>query len=115
MKNWVLGKPGAFDLTVASQFNPTTLPEVGATSGSAAMATEVRKHGANDRKCSELSWISIPLVAETYGCWGAESKCTISIKSMVLSELYGQLNLHLVRANVRAILCRLSCPHQEYI
>ena len=36
-------------------------------------------------------------------------------KSMVLSELYGRLNLHLVRANVRAILCRLSCHHQEYI
>ena len=30
-------------------------------------------------------------------------------KSRVLSELYGRLNLHLVRANVRAILSRLSC------
>ena len=52
VKNWVLGKPAAFDLTVTSPLNPTTLPEAGVTSGSAAMAAEVGKHGANDHKCS---------------------------------------------------------------
>ena len=67
------------------------------------------------------------LVQESYGAWGKEALEAFSMlasrlatsssrpKSMVLSELYGWLNLHLVRANVRAILCRLSCHHQEYI
>ena len=66
-------------------------------------------------------------VSLSYGAWGKEALEAFSMlasclatsssrpKSMVLSELYGQLNLHLVRANVRAILCRLSCHHQEYI
>ena len=81
----------------------------------------------NDAKCSDLGWVCIPLVVESYGAWGKEALEAFSMlasrlatsssrpKSMVLSELYGRLNLHLVRANVRAILCRLSCHHQEYI
>ena len=97
------------------------------TAGAAAHATELRKHDANDAKCSDLGWICIPLVVETYGAWGKEALEAFSMlasrlatsssrpKSVVLSKLYGRLNLHLVRANVRAILCRLSCPHQEYI
>ena len=74
-----------------------------------------------------LGWVCIPLVVESYGAWGKEALEAFSTlasrlatsssrpKSMVLSELYGRLNLHLVRTNVRAILCRLSCHHQEYI
>ena len=42
------------------------------------MAAEVRKHGVNDLKCSELGWVSIPLAVETYRCWGAEAQSTIS-------------------------------------
>ena len=119
VKNWVLGKPAAFDLTVTSPLNPTTLPEAGAaTSGSAAMAAEIRKHGANDSKCSELGWISIPLAVETYGCWGAEAQCTISrlasrltiqlqcSKSKAIPTIYQRLNLTLMRANARALLSR---------
>ena len=45
-------------------------------SGSAALAAEVRKHNANDAKCSELGWTCIPIVVETYGCWGAEAMQT---------------------------------------
>ena len=64
------------------------------------------------------------IIVESYGAWGKEALEAFSMlasrlatsssrpKSMVLSELYGRLNLHLVRANVRAIL---SCHHQEYI
>ena len=100
---------------------------MGVTAGAAAHATELQKHEANDAKCSDLGWVRIPLVVESYGAWGKEALEAFSMlasrlatsssrpKSMVLSELYGRLNLHLVRANVRAILCRLSCPHQEYM
>ena len=34
------------------------------------LATEDGKHRANDAKCGELSWLCVPLVAETYGAWG---------------------------------------------
>ena len=76
---------------------------------------------------SDLGWVCIPLVVESYGALGKEAleaffmlasrlaTSSFRPKSMVLSELYGRLNLHLVRANVRSILCRLSCHHQEYI
>ena len=127
ISNWVLGKTAACDLSVTSPLNSKILSEAGVTAGAAAHATELRKHEANDAKCSDLGWVCIPLVVESYGAWGKEALEAFSMlashlatsssrpKSMVLSELYGQLNLHLVRANVRAILCRLSCHHQEYI
>ena len=43
------------------------------SAGLAALATEGRKHRANDAKCKELSWLCLPLVAETYGAWGNEA------------------------------------------
>ncbi|KAL5510755.1 hypothetical protein EMCRGX_G006356 [Ephydatia muelleri] len=49
--NWVLGKPAAFDLSVTSPLNPTTLLEVSVTTGVAALTTELRKHSSNDTKC----------------------------------------------------------------
>ena len=58
VQNWIIGKPAAFDFTVTSPLNLTTLTEVGVTRGSGAMAAEVRKHGVNDRKCSELGCVS---------------------------------------------------------
>ena len=66
--NWDLGKPAAFDLTVASLLNPSILNEVCTTAGSSALVSEQRKHASNDVKCSELGWSCIPLAVETYDC-----------------------------------------------
>ena len=65
VQNWIIGKPAAFDFTVTSPLNLTTLTEAGVTIESAAMAAEVQKHGFNDCKCSELGWVSIPLAQST--------------------------------------------------
>eukprot|EP00731_Ephydatia_muelleri_P010114 Em0005g700a len=123
--NWLCGKPAAFDLTVVSPLNPTFISEAGRTAGSAAVAAELRKHSANDAKCSELGWTCIPLVAESYGAWGSEAvqafsrlasylaTRTNSPKSKVVCSLYGRLNLTLVRANVRALLLQCGCSLQE--
>ena len=44
--------PAAYDLTVTSPLNqPSFLSEAGLTAGSAAVATELRKHSANDVMC----------------------------------------------------------------
>ena len=116
--NWLCGKPAAFDLTMVSPLKPTLISEAGRTSGSAVVAAELRKHSANDAKCSELGWTCIPLVAESYGAWGNEAMQafsrlasylatrTNSPKSKVVCCLYGRLNLTLVRANARALLLR---------
>ena len=65
------GKTAAFDISVTSPLNTLTLLEEGVAAGSAAQATETRKHMANDAKCNELGWLCVPLVAETYGaCMG---------------------------------------------
>eukprot|EP00731_Ephydatia_muelleri_P001661 Em0001g1661a len=112
ISNWVLGKTAACDLSVTSPLNSNIMSEAGVTAGAAAQATELRKHEANDVKCSELGWLCIPLVVESYGAWGKEAMESFSSlasrlaitssrpKSAVLSELYGRLNLNLVRANV---------------
>eukprot|EP00731_Ephydatia_muelleri_P038943 Em1002g1a len=87
--NWMLGKPAAFDFAVTSPLNSSTLHEASVTAGSAAHATEARKHQANDVKCAELGWVSIPVVVETYGCWGTEAKWALS---QLASRLAMRLN-----------------------
>ena len=74
-------------------------------SGSAAGKAEVRKHNANDAKCTELGWVCIPLAVETYGCWGVEAQGSISwlaarlalqlqrSKSKAITSIYQRLNL----------------------
>ncbi|KAL5506584.1 hypothetical protein EMCRGX_G008263 [Ephydatia muelleri] len=125
ISNWVLGKTAACDISVTSPLNSNIMSEAGVTAGAAAQATELRKHEANDVKCSELGWLCIPLVVESYGAWGKEAMESFSSlasrlaitssrpKSAVLSELYGRLNLNLVRANSLLWLLESSILHGE--
>ena len=118
--NWDLGKPAALDLSVTSMLQSSALLEASVTAGSAAQLAENRKHNNSDKKCDELGWACIPLVVETYGCWGAEAVATLSKlagrlsvrnnepKSKTIFSLYSRLGLTLVRANCRAILSRLT-------
>eukprot|EP00731_Ephydatia_muelleri_P001739 Em0001g1739a len=119
LSNWFLGKPAALDVSITSPLNPLTLLEAGVLAKSAAQVTEARKHQANDPKCSGLGWVCVPMVAESYGAWGDEASSIISSiasrlatstcksKSVVLNDIYGRLNVHLVRANATAILSRI--------
>eukprot|EP00731_Ephydatia_muelleri_P021902 Em0014g493a len=120
--NWVMGRAAALDVSVTSPLNPQTLLEAGVTATAAALTTEERKHDENDPKCSELGWVCIPVVAESYGAWGREATllfltiasriATLSNKpkSVTLIDIYGRLNLQLVRANATSILARLMPP-----
>ena len=69
LTNWATGKTAAFDISVTSLLNTHTLMEVGVSAGSVALATEGRKHRANDAKCKELGWLCVPLVADLW-CMG---------------------------------------------
>ena len=71
--NWVLGKRAAFDLSVTSMLNAQIFQEACVTAGSAALTVQIRKHRVNDERCRDLGWACIPLVVETYGCWGTEA------------------------------------------
>ena len=84
LPNWVLGRTAALDVSITSPLNPVTLLEAGVSATAAAQATEARKHQANDPKCSELGWVCVPIVVETYGAWGKEA---ITIISSVASRL----------------------------
>ena len=53
LTNWATGKTAAFDVSVTSPLNTLTLLEAGVSAGSAARATEDRKHKANDAKCDQ--------------------------------------------------------------
>ena len=81
--NWDLGKPAAFDLSVTSTLHPSVLLEASMMAGSTAFVAKNRKQKYNDRKCEELGWVCIPLVVETYGCWGAAAVAAFSISSLV--------------------------------
>ena len=122
LPNWFLGRTAALDVSITSPLNPVTLLEAGVSATAAAQATEARKHQANDPKCSELGWVCVPMVVETYGAWGKEATAIISSvasrlatstcrpKSTILHEIYGRLNLNLVCANTTAILSRIAPP-----
>ncbi|KAL5505862.1 hypothetical protein EMCRGX_G007399 [Ephydatia muelleri] len=83
VKNWHLGKHAAFDLTITSPLNPTTLTEAGVKCGSSAQVAEVRKHAANDGKCKELGWVCIPLAVESYGCWAWKPRNLLNVWRLV--------------------------------
>ena len=103
LTNWTTGKTAAFDISVTSSLNTHILMEAGESAGSAALATEGRKHRANDAKCKELGWLCVPLVAETYVAWGNEAveafsqlasrfaTRTCRPKLAVLGDIYGRL------------------------
>ena len=122
LPNGVLGRTAALDVSITSLLNPITLLEAGVSATAAAQVTEYRKHQANDPKCSELGWVCVPVVVETYGAWGKEATAIISAvasrlatsmcrpKSILMNEIYGRLNLNLVCANATAILERIAPP-----
>ena len=76
--NWVLGKPAAFDLSITSTLHPSVLLEASMTAGSAALVAKNRKHKYNVMNCEKLGWVCIPLVVETYECWGAAAVAAFS-------------------------------------
>ena len=104
--NWVMGRTAALDVSVTSPLNPQTLLEAGETATAAALTTEEQKHDENDPKCSELGWVCIPVVAESYGAWEREATLLFSTiasriatlsnkpKSVTLIDIYGRLNLN---------------------
>ena len=105
--NWVLSKPAAFDLSVTSTLNAQIFQEECVTAGSAALAAQIPKHRVNDERCREIGWVCIPLVLETYRCWGLEAIQALSRlathmstrqgcpKSLVCNEIFGRLSLAL--------------------
>ena len=106
-------------ITVTSPLTPAILTEVSMRVGIAAKAVEMRKHTANEPKCAELGWRRVPLALETY-CNSGE-KARILAKSLalgsssfrkarVISDMFGWLNITLVRAIARAILARNVIP-----
>ena len=76
--NWELGKSAAIDLCITSPLNSVTLQVACVMPGSAAMQAEKRMHHSNDAECEELGWVCIPLVVESFGCWGSEVKRSFS-------------------------------------
>ena len=108
----------AFDVTVMSPLTPESLHESSVMAGTAALLAEQRKHQANDPKCDTLGWKCIPLAVESYGNWDLEARQAFSHlasrlsfgighqKSKLLVDIYGRLNVTLVRCNARALLSR---------
>ena len=92
--------------------------------GVSAKAAEHRKHNKDYPKCAELGWRCVPLAVENRRAWGLEALNAFSQvasqlairgntpKSKVVAELYGRLNLLLIRANARSILV-CSYPQQD--
>ena len=119
---WDRGKPAALDITITSPLCPAILGESCQQAGAAVLAAEARKLHSNGPKCQELGWSCIPLAVETYGNRGKEAQDTISRlashlaihlsspKSSVVAEIYGRLNMTLVRSIARAILARELPP-----
>ena len=76
----------------------------------------------SNNKCLELGWTCILVAVETYGSWGKEaqemfsrlsSHLAISMSSpkpQVVADIYGRLNITLVRSIARAILARDALP-----
>ena len=119
---WDRGRPAAMDITVTSPLTPVILGESCQVVGAPALVAENRKLQANSPKCQELGWACTPLAVETYGNWGEVAQGTFSRlashlvisqswpKALVVADMYGRLNLHLVKSIARALLARELHP-----
>ena len=119
LRDWAQDKPAAFDITVISPLTPAILADASVRVVAAAEAAERIKHTANDLKCAELGWVCVPLTVETYCNWGEEARRILAtrlafgsafFKARVISDMFGRLNITLVRAIARAILARNVVP-----
>ena len=72
--NWKLGQHAAIDLSITSPLCHENIQVACVMTESAALWAEKWKHNTNDEKCRELGWVSIPLVVESYGCWGTKAQ-----------------------------------------
>ena len=120
---WDRGKPAAPDITITSPLCPAILGVSCYQAGAAVLAADARMLHSNGPKCQELGWSCIPLAMETYGNWDKRpripSQCRLashlvihqsSPKSSVVAEIYGRLNVTLIRSIARAILAREHPP-----
>ena len=79
----------------------------------------ISNNNNNSTKCTELGWTCIPMAVETFGHWGRKaqgvlsrlaSHLSISLsqpRAAMVADIYGRLNIILVRSVSRAILSRL--------
>jgi hypothetical protein len=114
--DWSLGKPAAFDFTVASPLVPMNIQAAGGIDV-VSKAAEF-KHNKNDPKCTELGWVCIPLSVDLYGRWGdeahqsfAEIASRLAVQKRLsnasaLTSIYNHLGIVLARQNARALLAR---------
>eukprot|EP00731_Ephydatia_muelleri_P026850 Em0018g950a len=115
VSNWSDGISTPFDITGTSPLTPVSLQEASVTTGTAALLAERRKHQTNDPKCHMLGRKCTPLAVESYGSWGSEARQVFShlasrlsfgvgiLKPKILVEIYGKLNIALMRCNARAL------------
>ena len=104
---------------MTSPLTPVILGESCQVVGAAALVAVNWKLQANNPKCQELG---TPLAVETYGNWGEIAQGTFSRlashlaisqsrpKALVVADIYGRLNLHLVKSIARALLARELHP-----
>ena len=121
---WDRGKPAVLDLAITSPFCSAILIESCHQADAAALAAEVRKLHSNAPNAK--SWagpVLILLAVKTYGNWGKQAHDTFSRlasylaihqSSPVVAEIYGRLNMTLVRSITRAILPESSHPPNCY-
>ena len=112
VQGWERGLPAAFDVSVLSPHS--SQPGGGECLSWSAL---LKPESTLPMTASVENWCT-PLAVESYGNWGMEAhsvfKCLASLiaihqscpKASVSAELYGHLNLSLVRSAARAILGR---------
>eukprot|EP00731_Ephydatia_muelleri_P010619 Em0005g1205a len=106
---WDRDRPAAMDIIVTSPLTPVILGESCQVVGAVA---ENRKMQTNSPKCQELGWACAPLAVESYGNWGEEHSLGLhptlpsASPALVVADIYGRLNLHLVKSVARALLAR---------
>ena len=122
VEGWERGKPATFDITVTSPLCPAFLGEASQVAGAAALAAETRKHIANDKGAKSwagphvfpLLWrhtaFGVKRQSRHFHNWHLVWLLTPHNQSLKFADLYGRLNLTLMRAIGRAILVRAFRP-----
>ena len=119
---WPQGNPVAMDFAVTSPVQQRIVLE--AAQRQLAAATAYEDHKLTDRdtgeRCRRFGLQLVPMVVESFGGWGNAAqkafkvivRCSAAKTGKSVSEtsvqFYSGLSIHLMRANARAVLARVS-------
>ena len=106
--DFLLGRPGFFDVTVANSLQPSFIIKAAINAGAVAEAAEACKDFRHADGATAASGIFYPLAVETVGFWTSYSlKILRSLASRISALSHMAFSKSLIKQLITTIICEI--------